>query len=106
MIYKAPTIGGDVRIVHRAPTWRGRSYTLSYVLLDKEPTVNELIAAQDWAQQQRLLNSRIISPLTLRWSSLFHPRFFKAVASDGMTRAEAAYPISRLTWTSRKWELD
>jgi hypothetical protein len=40
----ASKIFGDVRIVERVPTWRGHKYILSYLLLDHEPSVDELVA--------------------------------------------------------------
>ena len=105
MIYSAHRIRGDVRIVRRVPTWRGQDYRLSYVLLEQEPTVDELVAASKWAQQEGLENPRVIAPSMMRWSSLFNPRFFRAVTGD-LRSAGKDSSIPQLTWTNTDWGPD
>ena len=78
-----PKVIRDIRIVERIPTWRGQNYTISYLLLDQDPSVGELLAANEWAQQEKLQNPRVIPPSTVKWSSLFNPRFFRAMVMDG-----------------------
>lgn len=93
----------DVRVVERPPTWRGVPFSMTYVLLAREPSAGELVAAHEWAYREALPNPRVISPSVLEWSSLFHPRFFDAIAGDGASglglmwaRGDAAVPPDAL----------
>lgn len=69
------------RVVHtvRPPTWREEPLELHFVLLKREASGPETLQVYEWAQRERLRNARVISPRTLSWSSLFHPRFFQAM---------------------------
>jgi|688.fasta_scaffold24441_8 hypothetical protein len=88
-----PAFGYDIRVVERPPTWRGHSYSITYLMSEHEPAANEMVDVHHWAKNEKLPNPRIISPSLLQWSSLFNPRFFDAVA------AERGGWESRLTWT-------
>lgn len=101
-----PKLVRHVRIVERDPTWREQPYTLSYLLLDAEPTPPELLAIYKWADRMQLQNPRAISPAMLRWSSLFNPRFFKAVTKDMALTKEEDHGKSTLVWTRAEPELE
>lgn len=88
-----PGCGWNIRIVERPPTWRGYSYSITYLLPDHEPAADELVGIHRWAYRENLPNPRVIAPSLLQWSSLFNPRFFAAVA------AERGGWESRLSWT-------
>lgn len=71
-----------VHTVIREPTWRQHEYALSYLLINRAINANELISILAWAVHSELPNPRVISPNLLQWSSLFHPRFYRAVHGD------------------------
>jgi hypothetical protein len=101
----ASKIFGDVRIVERVPTWRGHKYILSYLLLDHEPSVDELVACHQWAREEQLQNPRVISPSVMRWSSLFNPRFFRATTMDRSVGGKDC-GVLQLAWTNPESELN
>ncbi|HNP30438.1 MAG TPA: hypothetical protein PKK23_15435 [Nitrospirales bacterium] len=78
----------NVRSVVRPPTWRKEPYTLSYVLVNREVTAEELIVLLRWAAASKMPNPRVITPELVKWSSLFHPRFFISVNTDCPTFVE------------------
>lgn len=75
-------IEAKIHSVVRPPTWREKPYMLSYILVNREINAKELISLLRWAVDSELSNPRIITPELIRWSSLFHPRFFKSVHTD------------------------
>lgn len=74
-----PGIVSSVHRVEHPPTWRGKPFALHFLLLNAEPTGDELLGAYRWAVRQSFPNPRAISPQTLQWSSLFQPRFHEAM---------------------------
>lgn len=75
-------IEAKIHSVVRPPTWREKPYMLSYILVNREIYAKELIGLLRWAVDSELPNPRVITPELIRWSSLFHPRFFKSVHTD------------------------
>lgn len=76
---KAPVGIGLIRSVERPPTWRKEPYTLSYLFVQRELGADELVDLLEWAAEARMPNPRVITPDIIRWSSLFHPRFYLSV---------------------------
>jgi len=72
-----------VVVVERPPSWRRSAFRLSYVYIDREVSGAELLDLYRWAAGQQLEFPRVISPFTVRWSSVFHPRFYRAAARPG-----------------------
>lgn len=97
-----------IRSVERPPTWRAEPYTLSYLLVGREVTADELIDLLQWAVDSNMPNPRVVTPDLIRWSSLFHPRFFNSLRNAGpqtvepMTWSEPALPTN-LRALSRLW---
>ncbi|WP_411731355.1 hypothetical protein [Paeniglutamicibacter sp.] len=90
----APGMVRDVVVVERPLTWRGTPFSLSYVHLDREVSGTELLEIYRWAARQHLENPRVISPFTLEWSSVFHPRFHRAAGRAGLASSGAWEPAS------------
>lgn len=63
--------------------------TLSYLMLDEEPSAQSLADLYFWANAQDLQNPRVISPALLNWSSVFNPLFFSAATRgrDGASKS-------------------
>lgn len=90
----APGMVREVTVVERPPTWRGTPFSLSYVHLDREVSGTELLEIHRWASRAKLENPRVISPFTLEWSSVFHPRFYRAAAQAGLAAQGAWEPVA------------
>ncbi len=75
-------IEAKIHSVVRPQTWREEPYSLSYILVNREINAKELVGFLRWAVDSGLPNPRVITPELIRWSSLFHPRFFKSVHTD------------------------
>ncbi len=71
-----------VRRVDLPPTWRREQFSLHFLMLRDEPCGAALLEVYRWAQAQGLANARAITPMTLLWCSLFHPRFYAAMAHE------------------------
>ncbi|MFJ6416380.1 hypothetical protein [Paeniglutamicibacter sp. NPDC091659] len=89
----APDAVREVVVVQRPPSWRGTPFSLSYVHLDREVSGAELLGIYRWATGQQLENPRVISPFTMEWSSVFHPRFYRAAAGTGATTVRSLEPV-------------
>ncbi|QQO53883.1 MAG: hypothetical protein N838_11470 [Thiohalocapsa sp. PB-PSB1] len=50
--------------------------------MNREINAKELVSFLRWAVDSELPNPRVITPELIKWSSLFHPRFFKSVHKD------------------------
>lgn len=72
----------NIRVIERPLTWRKEPYILSYLLVGREVSPEELVILLRWATVLQLPNPRVITPELIRWSSLFHPRFFMSVYRD------------------------
>ncbi|MFF5790609.1 hypothetical protein ACFY5D_01030 [Paeniglutamicibacter sp. NPDC012692] len=46
-----------------------------------------------WAAEHHLENPRVISPFTLEWSSVFHPRFYRAATGTGASTVPSLEPV-------------
>lgn len=88
--FSKPPIDIDMRIrlVERPPTWRKEPYALSYMLVNREIDSEELVILLRWAAASNMPNPRVITPEQVRWSSLFHPRFFMSVQADCPLKVE------------------
>ena len=91
-----------VRSVSRPPTWRDTNYIITYLLPRHEPAADDLIAIHSWAAQVSIENPRVVPPSALVWSSLFHPRFFQAITSEGATTSASEMSLS---WTTEYRDL-
>ncbi|GAA1496186.1 hypothetical protein [Paeniglutamicibacter kerguelensis] len=89
----APDTVREVVVVERPPSWRGTPFHLSYVHLDREVSGAELLGIHRWATEQHLENPRVISPITMEWSSVYHPRFYRAAAGTGATTVRPLQPV-------------
>ncbi len=90
----------NVRLVERSSTWRTYPYRLSYVLVNRDINAKELIGLLRWAVDSEMPNPRVITPELVRWSSLFHPRFFASVGTDSPTVVEP------LEWIDSRLPMD
>ncbi len=75
-----------VHSVVRPATWRNESYILSYIIVNRNVTANELIILLQLAVVSGLHNPRVITPEIIMWSSLFHPRFFKSINEKSLIK--------------------
>jgi hypothetical protein len=66
-------------VVDRPPTWRDQPLTLTYLYPEQEPDASETAALYAWAVGSGYGNVRVMSPRTVQWSELFHPRFYEAL---------------------------
>ena len=89
----APDTVREVVVVERPPSWRGTPFHLSYVHLDREVSGAELLGIHRWATEQHLENPRVISPITMEWSSVYHPRFYRAAAGTGAATVRPLQPV-------------
>ena len=90
----------DLQVVKRPPTWRNDHYELSYLLVDREVQPDELVDLMQWTTSLKMPNPRIITPEVVRWSSLFHPRFYAAIQYDGFKKAQV------LDWVDKSLPTD
>lgn len=81
-----PAAVADVRVVVRAPTWRGEPTELTYVFLAEDAGGDTVEATCRWARAEGLANPRVVPPFLLRWSELFNPRFHHAAAEPSDER--------------------
>lgn len=68
-----------VDVVERPPTWREHPLTVSYLYPEQEPDASRLAELYGWAVESGYPNVRVLSPRTVQWSELFHPRFYEAL---------------------------
>ncbi|MHA7271050.1 hypothetical protein [Arthrobacter sp. HLT1-20] len=90
----ADVVPGAVReviAVDRPPTWRGTPFRVSYIYTDREVSGAELLDIHRWAAGEHLESPRVISPFSLQWASVFHPRFYRAAVRSGVS---AGYPMA------------
>lgn len=68
-----------VDVVERPPTWRAQPLTVSYLYPDHEPDAAGAAALYRWSIDAGYPNARVLSPRTVQWSEVFHPRFYEAL---------------------------
>lgn len=68
-----------IDVVERPPTWRPQPLTVSYLYPESEPDADEMAGLYAWAVESGYPNVRVLSPRTVQWSELFHPRFYEAL---------------------------
>ncbi|MHA7304839.1 hypothetical protein ACX80E_06295 [Arthrobacter sp. TMN-49] len=82
----------EVIAVDRPATWRGTPFRVSYIYVDRDVSGTELVDIYRWAARQHFDSPRVISPFSLQWSSVFHPRFYHAAVRSGVTAGDALVP--------------
>ncbi|WFU25146.1 hypothetical protein QA649_02550 [Bradyrhizobium sp. CB1717] len=73
-----PELVVDVHTVEHPPTWRPEPLKVTFLTLSADVSGENLLRAFQWARNAGLPNPRVISPALLRWSSAFHPAFFRS----------------------------
>lgn len=87
-----PVAVREVIAVDRPPTWRGLPFRVSYIYTDRGVSGADLLDIYRWAAGEHLDSPRVISPFSLQWSSVFHPRFYHAAIRSGVDAREALVP--------------
>ncbi|MEO8221969.1 MAG: hypothetical protein ABI563_14430 [Specibacter sp.] len=82
----------EVVTLQRPPTWRSTPLLVSYIYTDREVSGAELLEIYGWAAGEHLENPRVMSPFSLQWSSVFHPRFYQASVRAGAATGAALVP--------------
>lgn len=82
----------EVVTLQRPATWRGTPLLVSYIYTDREVSGAELVEIYRWAAGEHLENPRVMSPFSLDWSSVFHPRFYHASVRAGASTGAALVP--------------
>lgn len=73
-----PDLIAEVHTVEHLPTWRPEPLQVTFLALSAEATGVDLLKTSQWARKAGLPNPRVISPTLLKWSSVFHPAFFRS----------------------------
>lgn len=87
-----PAAVREVMAVDRPPTWRGTPFRVTYIYTDREVSGAELLGIHTWAAEEHLENPRVISPFSLQWASVFHPRFYQASVRSGISAGSPMAP--------------
>lgn len=74
-----PGLVADVHTVEHPPGWRPEPLKVTFLTLCADVTGEDVLRTFQWARKAGLPNPRVISPPLLKWSSAFHPAFFRSV---------------------------
>lgn len=87
-----PAAVREVMAVDRPPTWRGTPFRVTYIYTDREISGAELLGIHTWAATEHIESPRVISPFSLQWASVFHPRFYQAAVRSGVSSGHPMAP--------------